>query len=76
MIKSAKFTTCWDRGQFTTECKVDTETKRIFDIEMLCLRNKPGELIDIFVVVDGVSYPIIKDDMGVFFYDDRERSDC
>lgn len=61
MIKNATFTSVWDGGyKVTTDCKVDMETREVFDIEM----SEVDESLDIlekeYVVIDDVEYPVFQ----------------
>ena len=61
MIKNAKFTSVWDGGyEITTNCKVNMETKEVFDIELA----EADESLDIlekeYVVIDDVEYPVFQ----------------
>lgn len=70
MIKSATFTSVWDGGyEITTNCKVDTETKEVFDIEMADVDDSLDTLEAEFVAIDGVDYPISNDDMTEYWYE-------
>lgn len=62
MVKEAEFTSVWDEDscdckKITTSCKVNMETKEVFDIVVVpCLD------VDIlnreYVTVDGTEYPV------------------
>lgn len=61
MIKNATFTSVWDGGyEVTTNCKVNMETREVFDIEM----REVDESLDIlekeYVVIDDVGYPVFQ----------------
>ena len=57
-IKDAMFTSVWDGGfEITTKCKVNTETKEIFDIEVSELNADMVEHLDEeYVTIDGTDY--------------------
>lgn len=60
-IKDAEFTSVWDGYEVTTNCKVNTITKQIFDIDKVdsAIDDDGDELevLDVeFVVVDGEKY--------------------
>ena len=75
MIKNATFTSVWDGGyKVTTDCKVDMETREVFDIEM----SEVDESLDIlekeYVVIDDVEYPVfqlsdITEEANEFWYE-------
>lgn len=61
MIKNAEFTSVWEGYEVTTSCKVDTETREIFDIEKVDTpTDDDGNELEIldreYVTVDGVEY--------------------
>ena len=58
MIKDAKFTSVWDGGyKITTKCKVNMETKEVFDIEV---SEDIADLVDDlnyeYVTIDGENH--------------------
>lgn len=61
MIKEATFVSVWDHGFIlATRCKVDMETKEVFDIDFadvhgleVCERE--------YVTIDGTDYPVSND---------------
>lgn len=57
-IKDAMFTSVWDGGfEITTKCKVNTETKEIFDIEVSESNADMVEHLDEeYVTIDGTDY--------------------
>lgn len=70
MIKNATFTSVWDGGyEVTTDCKVNMETREIFDIEM----SEVGDSLDVleaeFVTIDGIDYAVSNDDMTEYWYE-------
>lgn len=57
-IKDVMFTSVWDGGfEITTKCRVNTETKEIFDIEMSESNTDMVEHLDEeYVTIDGIDY--------------------
>lgn len=57
-IKDAMFTSVWDDGfEITTKCKVNTEIKEIFDIEVSESNADMVEHLDEeYVTIDGIDY--------------------
>ena len=52
MVKDAKFVTVWSGDvTITTDCKVDTETNEVFDIE--CVDVDVDILLNEYIVLDG-----------------------
>lgn len=69
MIKSATFTSVWDGGyEVTTNCKVNTETREVFDIEMAEVDDSLDVLEAEFVTIDGIDYAVSNDDMTEYWY--------
>lgn len=64
MIKNATFTSVWDGGNaaITTHCKVNTETKQVFDIEMSEVDESLESLEYEYVTIDGEEYPVFSSD--------------
>lgn len=61
MIKNAKFTSVWDGGhEVTTSCKVNMETKEVFDIELAEVNESLDVLEKEYVVIDDVEYPVFQ----------------
>lgn len=58
MIKNATFVSVWDDGfEVASGCKVDTDTKEVFDIEQVCIDWLDVEVLDSeYVVIDGNEY--------------------
>lgn len=75
MVKDAAFVSVWDDGiLIETDCKVDTDTGRVFDIEMMEVAGLEV-LEEEYVVFGGEEYPIIEamdDDYGVSYQLERE----
>ena len=78
MIKNATFTSVWDDGyEVTTNCKVDMETREVFDIEV----NDNTEDIESlngldreYITVDGEEFDVLNADEyeiedGDFWYE-------
>lgn len=68
MIKNATFTSVWDGGyEITTNCKVDMETRKVFDIEVNdnaddieALNNLDYE----YITIDGEEFDVINKDVN------------
>ena len=68
MIKNATFTSIWDGGyEITTNCKVDMETRKVFDIEVNdnaddieALNNLDYE----YITMDGEEFDVINKDVN------------
>lgn len=58
IVKNGLFTSVWDGGfEITTKCKVNTETKEIFDIEVSeSTADVVNELDEEYVTIDGIDY--------------------
>ena len=57
MIKNGTFTSVWDGGyEVTTNCKVNMETKEVFDIESVDV--DVDILEEEYVTIDGVDYSV------------------
>ncbi len=77
VIKNGLFTSVWDGGfEITTKCKVNTETKEIFDIEVSeSTADAVNELDEEYVTIDGVDYSasdhddIDEDDKETYWYE-------
>lgn len=63
MIKNATFTSVWDGGYgITTNCKVNTETKEVFDVEVSRgTEDLVNELDYEYVTIDGSEYLVSND---------------
>ena len=63
MIKNATFTSVWDGDtNITTSCKVDMETKEVFDIEMAKGVENTVNTIDAeYIEIDGEIHPVSRD---------------
>lgn len=61
MIKNATFTSVWDGGyEVTTDCKVNMETREVFDIELAEVDESLDILEKEYVVIDDVEYPVFQ----------------
>lgn len=61
MIKNATFTSVWDGGyEVTTNCKVNMETREVFDIELAEVDESFEILEKEYVVIDDVEYPVFQ----------------
>lgn len=76
MIKDAKFTSVWDGGyEVTTDCKVDMETKEVFDIKVNENVNETESLNSLdyeYITVDGEEFDVFSIDEvedGNFWYE-------
>lgn len=58
IVKNGLFTSVWDGGfEITTKCKVNTETKEIFDIEVSeSTADAVNELDEEYVTINGIDY--------------------
>lgn len=58
MIRNATYTSVWECGYtITTNCKVNTETKEVFDIEVSDI-DVDDMLEEEYVTIDGKDYPV------------------
>lgn len=70
MVKNATFTSVWDNGyEVTTNCKVNMETREVFDIEMAEVDDGLDVLEAEFVTIDGIDYAVSNDDMTEYWYE-------
>lgn len=75
MIKNATFTSVWNGGyEVTTNCKVDMETREVFDIEVNDSDNieKLNELNCEYITIDGEEFDVFSVDEvedGNFWYE-------
>ena len=74
MIKEATFISVWDDGiEIATDCKVDMNTKEVFNIEMV--EAYGVDILDKeYVIIDGVDYPVSNND-GWYSIQVNEGSD-
>lgn len=70
MIKNGTFTSVWDGGyEVTTNCKVDTETKEVFDIEIsVGTEDLVNELDYEYVTIDGKEYSVSNDNENTEYW--------
>lgn len=69
MIKNATFSSVWDGGyEITTNCKVNTETGKVFDIETAEADDSLDVLESEFITIDGIDYAVSNDDMGDYYF--------
>lgn len=74
-IKNATFTSIWNGGyEVTTNCKVDMETREVFDIEVNDSDNieKLNELNCEYITIDGEEFDVFSVDEvedGNFWYE-------
>lgn len=63
MIKNATFTSVWDGGyEITTNCKVNMETKEVFNIEIsVGTEDLVDNLDEEYISIDDVIYPVSND---------------
>lgn len=73
MIKNATFTSVWDGGyEVTTNCKVDMETRAVFDIEVsVGIEDFVNELDYEYITLDGKNYAVLNANEE----DDIDKSD-
>ena len=63
MIKNATFTSVWDGGyKVTTDCKVDMETREVFDIEMSEVDDSLETLDFEYITIDGEDFDVFSID--------------
>lgn len=60
MIKDATFVSVWDDGfEVETDCKVNTDTNEVFDIETADVDELDLEILDReYIVIDGNEYDV------------------
>lgn len=65
MVKAAKFVTVWGGGvTVTTDCKVDTGTNEVFDIQ--CVDVDVDILLEEYVILDGSEHLVFDED-GTYY---------
>ena len=67
MIKNGKFTSVWDGGcEVTTNCKVDMETREVFDIEVNNDDNIEGlnSLDYEYITINGEEFDVLNKDLN------------
>lgn len=72
MIKNATFTSVWDSGyEVTTNCKVNMETREVFDVEKAEVDKSLEHLDNEYITLDGVDYAVLNANEE----DDIDKSD-
>ena len=67
MIKNATFTSVWDGGyEVTTDCKVNMETREVFDVEVSKDDNIEGlnSLDYEYITIDGEEFDVLNKDLN------------
>jgi hypothetical protein len=65
MIKNTTFTSVWDDGyEVTTNCKVNMETREVFDIEMAEVDESYEQLDYEYITLDGKTYVVYNAEDG------------
>lgn len=67
MIKNATFTSVWDGGyEVTTDCKVNMETREVFDIEINNDDNIEGlnNLDYEYITINGEEFDVLNKDLN------------
>lgn len=69
MIKNATFTSVWDGGyEITTNCKVNTETKEVFDVEKVDIDNV--DILDYeYITINGEDYSVSSNEDTEYWYE-------
>ena len=63
MIKNAIFTSVWNGGyEVKTNCKVDMETREVFDIEMREVDESLEHLDNEYITIDGKDFDVFSVD--------------
>lgn len=63
MIKNATFTSVWDGGyEVTTDCKVDMETRKVFDIELIEVDESLEHLDREYITINGEEFDVFSVD--------------
>ena len=63
MIKNATFTSVWDGGyEVKTNCKVDMETREVYDIEMVNVGESFKHLDNEYITIDGEDFDVFSID--------------
>ena len=59
-IVDATYHSCWDSGiDIESNCKVDLQTKEVFDIEVVDVEDFDLEILEgEYVEIDGCQYPV------------------
>ena len=71
MIKNATYTSVWDGGyEVTTNCKVNMESKKVFDIEVSEVDTGSLNICEYeYVTIDGIDYSVSWDEDTEYWYD-------
>lgn len=77
LIKEATFTSVWDEGsrdcqEITASCKVNMETKEVFDIETVNVDDLDLDILSReYVTIDGKKYSIARkgEEEAEFWYE-------
>lgn len=70
MISTGKFISIWDGEEIITECKIDTDTKEVFDIQLSKI-VPDGICEGEFVELDNKRYEVYNEDQygdGEYWY--------
>lgn len=71
MNKDAIFVSYWNNGVIQTPCKVNTDTREVFDISVV---DFDGDILEKeYIILDGKEYPVfqysdIVDEKNEFWY--------
>lgn len=70
MIKNATFVSVWDDGtEIESECKVNTDTLEVFDIEMVDVSEEDFDFcVREYIIIDDDDYPV---DQKMYALDDE-----
>ena len=67
MIKNGTFTSVWDGGyEVTTKCKINMDTKEVFDIEKIGIDADVLEYE--YITLDGNEYSVSRDNEDADFW--------
>lgn len=60
MIKNATFVSVWDDGyEVKSDCRIDTNTNKVLDIEMVYVDELDLEILDReYIIIDGNEYDV------------------
>lgn len=73
MIKNGTFTSVWDVGyEVTTNCKVNMETKEVFDVEMAEVDDSFEQLDYEYITVDGEKHIVYNAEDGTDGLEDTD----
>ena len=73
MIKNATFTSVWDGGYaVTTNCKVNMETREVFDIEIAEVDESYEQLDYEYITLDGKDYNVYNANDGTDGLEDTD----